>query len=200
MPVVSRNQLRSLCCALGVLLTVACASTTTKRAEILSDQAVVLDMPLVEQDEMYECGLVSVSALCDYWHLPLEVDERARLAKLARTQEGLSGGELCDALQRAGCETYLFQGTLDRTPTGLLHHVDAGRPLLVMISPETDKHHYVLFLGYDELQRNVIVLDPVRGRVIQPYESFQRSWSECERFTLLAMPESPDAVAQGVDS
>lgn len=178
-----------------MLLTTSCASTTTRRAEILSDQAVVLDMPVVEQDQMYECGLVSVSALCDYWHLPLTLPERERLAELARTREGLSGGELSDALTKAGCEVFLFQGTLDRSPTGLLRHVDAGRPLLVMISPAPEKHHYVLFLGYDEAQRNVIVLDPVRGRVIQPYESFDRSWSECERFTLLAMPASAESSA-----
>jgi ABC-type bacteriocin/lantibiotic exporter with double-glycine peptidase domain len=188
------NRIRSssgIASALFILLAMAaCAAPTPRRAQVLSKEAVVLDMPFVQQDEMYACGLVSLSALCSYWNKEIPASEREELARTAQDHEGLSGGEMCDALARLGFETFLFEGALDRSPTGLLAHVDAGRPVLVMISPEPGKHHYVLFLGYDEPQRDACLLDPVRGRVIVPYETFDRTWQACDRFALLALPKA----------
>lgn len=176
--------------ALVSLLAIAsCAAPASRRAEVLSKEAVVLDLPFVEQDEMYACGLVALSTLCSYWNTEIPASEREELSRSARDHQGLSGGEMCDALARLGFETFLFQGALDRSPTGLLAHVDAGRPLIVMISPEPGKRHYVLFLGYDEPQRDACLLDPVRGRVIVPYETFERTWQACDRFALLAVPK-----------
>jgi ABC-type bacteriocin/lantibiotic exporter with double-glycine peptidase domain len=175
------------------LAAVACASTTSRRAQMLSDEAVTLDLPFVPQDALHECGLVSISALCQYWNVAIPADERARLAQLAKREEGLSGGELQEALDGLGFETFLFPGTLDHAATGVFGQVDAGRPLLVMIAPEPGKRHYVLFLGYDEPERDVCLLDPVRGRVIVPYEAFERTWSGCDRFTLLAVPVNPSS-------
>src|SRR5439155_4903900 len=115
------HRTRSLCgssrtvSALGLLLAlIACAAPAQRRAEILSKEAVVLDMPFVEQDEMYACGLVSLSALCSYWNTEIPASERTELSWIARDRQGLSGGELCDALARLGFETVLFEGALAR--------------------------------------------------------------------------------------
>jgi len=82
----------------------------------------------------------------------------------------------------------------------LYQHVDAGRPLIVMTSPGGKTRHYVLFLGYDEPNRSVCLLDPIRGKVLEHDEIFERSWERCERFTLLALPkektETLDAETQ----
>lgn len=172
--------------ALALGLLAGCASTTPRAA--LSSEAKVLDLPFVEQDEMYACGLASIQVLCSYWNVDIAQEERVRLAQIADEKEGLSGGELRESLEGLGFETYLFHGSLGREPTGLFRHVDERRPPLVMLSPEPDKHHYVLVIGYDEPERNVCLLDPVRGRVLVPYEIFEKSWAGCERFTLLAVP------------
>jgi ABC-type bacteriocin/lantibiotic exporter with double-glycine peptidase domain len=171
--------------ALG-LMCAACASTTPR--PMLSTEAKVLDLPYVQQDEMYACGLVSITALCQYWNTPIPPAESAHLAQLARDREGLSGEELRTALSDLGFDTFLFRGELDHGTTGLLTHVDAHRPPLVMVSPEPGRRHYVLFVGYDEPQRNVCLLDPVRGRVLVPYETFEEAWRACSHFTLLAVP------------
>jgi len=139
---------------------------------------------------MYACGLVSVQVLCSYWNVDISQAERSRLAQVAQAEEGLSGGELRESLDRLGFETFLFHGTLDHGATGLFRHVDDRRPPLVMLMPATDTRHYVLVMGYDEPERNVCLLDPVRGRVLVPYEVFEKSWANCERFTLLAVPYS----------
>lgn len=167
-----------------------CSAPSTRAA--LSSEAKVLDLPFLEQDEMYACGLVSVQVLCSYWNVPIDPVERARLARIAQAEEGLSGGELRESLEQLGFETYLFHGELSHSATGLFRHVDERRPPLVMLSPEPESRHYVLVIGYDEPERNVCLLDPVRGRVIVPYETFETSWAGCERFTLLAVPRPHD--------
>jgi ABC-type bacteriocin/lantibiotic exporter with double-glycine peptidase domain len=157
---------------------------------MLSKEAKMLDLPLVEQDEMYACGLVSITALCRYWNVPIPPAESGRLAQIARANEGLSGGELRDALSELGFDTFIFRGELDHGTTGLFKHVDASRPPLVMVSPQADRRHYVLFVGYDEPQRMACLLDPVRGRVLVPYETFEQTWRSCNHFTLLAVPRA----------
>ncbi len=177
--------------ALVLCLSGGCATSPTTRAA-LSSEAKVLDLPFLEQDEMYACGLVSIQVLCSYWSVPIDPVERARLARIAQEEEGLSGGELRESLEQLGFETYLFHGELSHAATGLFRHVDERRPPLVMLTPEPESRHYVLVIGYDEPERNVCLLDPVRGRVIVPYETFEKSWAGCERFTLLAVPRPPD--------
>jgi ABC-type bacteriocin/lantibiotic exporter with double-glycine peptidase domain len=178
--------------ALALCLVAGCATTAPATRAAFSSEARVLDLPFLEQDEMYACGLVSVQVLCSYWNVPIDAAERARLAHIAETEEGITGGQLRESLEGLGFETYLFHGTLDHDATGLFRHVDERRPPLVMLTPEPERRHYVLVIGYDEPERNICLLDPVRGRVIVPYETFETSWAGCERFTLLAVPRPPD--------
>jgi ABC-type bacteriocin/lantibiotic exporter with double-glycine peptidase domain len=173
------------CVALSLGGAASC-QTTTRHPAPLSDSAVRLDLPLVRQDALYECGLASISALCQYWGVVIPPEERASLARTAAENEGLSGSELQAALDRVGMESYLFRGALDRSPTGLYRQVDAGRPPLVMLAADESQHHYGLVLGYDEERGNLIVLDPVKGEVLVPAAVFERNWARCERFTLLA--------------
>ncbi len=153
---------------------------------VLSDSAVRLELPLIRQDALYDCGLASISALCQYWGVEISAEERAALARTAADNAGLSGDELRSTLQRLGLEVFLFQGSLDRTPTGVLGQVDAGRPPLVMLSADGKVQHYELVLGYDEPRGQLILLDPMRGEVLVPSAIFERDWERCRRFTLLA--------------
>ena len=153
---------------------------------VLSDSAVRLELPLIRQDALYDCGLASISALCQYWGVEIPNEERAALARTAADNAGLSGDELRSTLQRLGLEVFLFQGSLDRTPTGVLGQIDAGRPPLVMLSSDGSVQHYELLLGYDEPRGQLILLDPMRGEVLVPLAIFERDWGRCRRFTLLA--------------
>jgi ABC-type bacteriocin/lantibiotic exporter with double-glycine peptidase domain len=164
---------------------VGCRATTVPTAP-LSESAVRLDLPLVRQDALYDCGLASISALCQYWGIAIPAEEREALARTAADNAGLSGDELRTALEQLGLEVYLFHGGLDRTATGLYGQVDAGRPPLVMLSADGTGHHYGLVLGYDEPRGNVIVLDPMKGEILVPVVVFDRNWARCQRFTLLA--------------
>lgn len=183
-------------CALGFLLLVgAGCQTTPLLATPMSESAVRLDLPLVRQDALYDCGLASISALCQYWRVEIPDEERGLLARTAEERAGLSGSEVGDALERLGLEVYLFKGSLDRTPIGLYGHVDAGRPPLVMVSNNGSDHHYELVLGYDESRSNLILLDPMKGEILVPVTVFDRNWARCQRFTLLACPREGPRLA-----
>jgi ABC-type bacteriocin/lantibiotic exporter with double-glycine peptidase domain len=161
---------------------------------MLSEEAVTLDLPLVRQDELHECGLSAISALCQYWNVSIPAEARIELAQRAAAEEGLSGAELRAALESFGMEVFLFRGTIDRTETGLYGHVDEGRPLVVMLSLGEAGNHYCLLLGYDEPRRMIALLDPARGEVLRSLDTFEKAWRDCDRFTLLALPESDETA------
>lgn len=181
---------------LGALLLSLGAISGCRQLELQSVQAspdaVLLAVPMIAQDELYECGLASVAALCAYHGVEVPAEERAALVRLAGEERGLSGGELRAALERLGLEVFLFPGTLDHQVSGLYHHVDRGRPLLVMISAGGDEHHYCLFTGYDPQHGNVYLLDPRRGRLVLPHDAFAASWARSGNFTLLCAPPPAD--------
>jgi len=186
----SRSLPGILVILLAPLLALGACRSANPEAPMLSESAVTLDLPLVRQDELHECGLSAIAALCQYWSREIPAELRADLAKRAKEEEGLSGGELRSALEAVGLETFLFRGTLDRSDTGLYKHVDAGRPLLVMFSIDEEHNHYGLVLGYDEPRKTLVLLDPARGEVLRRIEVFEKSWKDCNQFTLLAVPKS----------
>jgi len=183
------SALVALACVAG-----ACQSVAKPQAP-LSESAVRLDLPLVHQDALYDCGLASISALCQYWSVEVPAAQRVSLAQSAAAQSGLSGSELQAALEQLGFEVYLFEGTLDRAVTGLFGHVDAGRPPLVMLSSNGTAHHYGLVLGYDEPRGNLILLDPMKGELLVPLPAFERDWARCRHFTLLACRQQAPQTA-----
>jgi len=183
---------RRLTAALALLLAAGCASS---RYQTLSPSATVLPTPLVEQDQLHECGLAALSSLCGFYQVPIPDAERQQLAQLAAQEQGLTGAELRESLQRLGFDVWIFEGTFDRTPTGVLHHVEQGRPLMVMTC-EHDQNHFCLLIGHDPELGNVVLLDPRRGRVLLPDETFEQEWNAVRHFTLLAVPASTKGVAQ----
>jgi len=189
MPTVRAVMFRHVVVGVIALGSVGCAGAPVQR-QMLSDSATVLPTPLVEQGELNECGLAALSSLCDYYRVAIPEAERQELARLADEEQGLSGAELRTALQGLGFEVFVFEGTFDQSPTGVLNHIAQGRPLLVMMAHD-GANHYSLLIGHDPERGNVVLLDPRRGRVLLPDETFQSLWSAVRHFTLLAVPATP---------
>jgi len=121
--------------------------------------------------------------------------ERAELIQIAHDRRGLSGAELRDALEKLGMEVFIFPGALDHSQTGLYHHADEGRPLIVMRATKNKTNHYCLLLGYDEPLGNVFLLDPIQGRICTPAPVFEQEWQRTGCFTLLAVPARAESIA-----
>ncbi len=171
---------------LSLVLLAGCG-ITAYRPDRLSPNAVVLETPEVQQDELYECGLAAISALCGYYGIEIPSAQRAELAQLAAEKEGLSGKELRAALELNGLEVFLFEGRLKDGPTSLQDNILARRPLLVL-TEVGGSHHYSLVVGVDPDSGALVLLDPRLGRVIVQAADFERRWDLTQRFTLLAVP------------
>jgi ABC-type bacteriocin/lantibiotic exporter with double-glycine peptidase domain len=169
-----------------VVLSSGCGIAPYRPGDLSSD-AVVLEVPPLQQDDWYDCGLAAISALCAYHHVRIPDGQRTELAELASSEQGLSGDELRTALERNGMEVYLYEGQLQGGPTGLKENIHARRPVLVMLELWGRKH-YGLVVGIEPDARTLVVLDPALGLVVMEAADFERRWQPTRRFALLAVP------------
>jgi len=175
-------------------LAASCSSAPTVLYPV-SARAVMLEVPVIRQDQLYDCGMAAISALCAYYSVERSPEQSVELAAHAAASQGLSGGEVRAFLEAQGFEVLLFRGTLDRAETGALRQIDAGRPLLVMISFDNGTlFHYCLLVGYDPGLDTVHLLDPRRGLILLPTKKFEQLWQPAENFSLLALPPGAKAA------
>ena len=173
------------------LLLLAGCGIAPFRSQHMSSSAVVLQTPVVEQDEMYDCGLAAISALCGYYRVEIPESQRTELAQLARRHEGLSGTELREALERLGMEVYLFEGRIEEGPTSLRANLLARRPMLVLIDLG-GSHHYTLVVGFDPAADSLVMVDPTLGKIVMDTQAFENRWAATRHFSMLAVPRKGD--------
>jgi ABC-type bacteriocin/lantibiotic exporter with double-glycine peptidase domain len=174
------------------LLASGCAFLETGRPlreAKLSDKAVVLNVPVVMQDDVYDCGVAAVSMLLAYYGHPSDKAKAAPLREKAARDEGLSGGDLEDYLKAEGLDTALFAGELSRGLRGLYYHLDRGRPLIVAMNVSDAGNHFVLVTGYDEPNDWILIQDPQRGALVCVSGQFDYAWKRGSYFTMLATPK-----------
>jgi predicted double-glycine peptidase len=171
------------------LISLGCA--TNPGLKTLSDQAVLLDLPVVRQTSSNLCGEVALEMLTRYYNVLLTDQQETRLKNEANQKKGITGSTLKEVLEEQGYFVAVFSGTLDRKVSGLYRHLDLKRPLIVMIEGNgPDKNHYVLAVGYDEGTNVLVLLDPVRGQIAMPLINFRKVWKKVDNFTMLAVPKN----------
>jgi len=158
--------------------------------KLLSKNAVRLELPFEAQTATNLCGIASLDMLTNYYQLPLKTNELEGLEDEARSTDGISGDSMKLALEEAGYFVKVFPGTLDHQESGLYHHIDLKRPLIVMTG--TSPRHYCLAIGYDQDTAMIVLLDPALGQMAMPINSFMRDWKEANCFTLFAVPDQKD--------
>ena len=187
-----KNFLRRKYAVLLLALSLFSLDCATKSGlKTLSDQAVLLDLPLVRQTSPNLCGEVALEMLTRYYNVLLTDQQEARLKKEANQKAGIPGSSLKEVLEKQGYFVAVFSGTLDRKVSGLYRHLDLRRPLIVMIQGDgPDRNHYVLAVGYDEDTNAIVLLDPVRGEMVMPLINFRKVWKKVDNFTILAVPKN----------
>jgi ABC-type bacteriocin/lantibiotic exporter with double-glycine peptidase domain len=188
------RTLRLISCLLAATVA-GCAglSPTGSGLERLSKQAVRLDLPFEAQTAADLCGVASVDMLTTYYKKPLSPGALRGLSDEAKATGGVSGASMKAALEEAGYFVAVFSGTLDQQESGLYHHLDLKRPLLLMTG--SSPRHYWVAVGYDPQTSLLILLDPASGPLAMPVKDFAKDWQDAKNFTLLALPEPPAAAA-----
>ncbi len=161
------------------------------RAGLLAEGAVVLPVPFVRQEHKLSCGWSAASMLFRYYDQPIGEDDRERLLREPESDDGVTGRALKELLERNGFRACIFAGgPLDEEgPRGVSYHLRRGWPLVVMLSPEGSRRHYVVVSGLDARTGLVVMVDPVRGDVVCRWRVFEKLWERGNHFTLLAVPE-----------
>ncbi len=154
----------------------------------LSQRAVVLAVPVVLQDDQYDCGVSALSMVLAYYGHPSDKSKSAEMRAKAGQDQGLTGADLERYLKSEGLETALFKGDLTQGIHGLYYHLDRGRPLVVAMNLSEEDNHFVLITGYDPQNDWILLQDPQRGALVCGSGQFEYAWKRAKYFTLLATP------------
>ncbi len=147
--------------------------------------AEMLNVPHHAQEMRTDCGLRTVDMFTDYWNCPLPVAARSTLVAEVEP-DGVRASTVVNALREGGYEAYLLRGTWEPGPTGIQHHLERGRPMLVQI--RQDPRHWVLVVGRDPERDEIILADPVRGRVAVGRDRFASEWQQAHNLLIVASP------------
>ncbi len=155
---------------------------------------VVLHVPLVRQQERYDCGFAAATMLALYYKRPFGDADAERLRLAAASDEKVSGRLLAEVLEANGFHARVFAGDLldTDTPAGIAYHLDRGRPLVVMVSPKGDLCHFMVVSGLNVSKDLVYFEDPDKGKVACRGRAFRKMWERAGSFTLLAVPVVPE--------
>ncbi len=155
-----------------------------------------LDVPFVKQ-EKDGCGAASIAMVMQYWqqqqgqaaNLDSDAIQIQHLLYSAKAH-GIYAADMERYFREKGFRTFTIRGEWE----DLRQHLDKGRPLIVALKPVGGgiSLHYVVVTGLDQEQGVVMVNDPAQRKLLKQDRSvFEQEWSAAERWTLLAVPQTP---------
>lgn len=173
----------------GTLLLVSCA------AAAMGASGLWLDVPYVHQ-EKDGCGSASLAMVLRYWQAR-NVSIREDRANPARIQRelyaakphGIYSSDMERYLRESGFETFAFRGEW----SDFRSNMALGRPLITGLKPKGAPAHYVVIVGLDPQDSEVLVNDPERGKLLHaPRAEFEKLWQGTGNWTLLAVPNQSE--------
>lgn len=159
------------------------------RPELAANGGIVLDVPLVRQEDGRTCGFAAATMLSRYYRAPIAEDDCERL-RVAASEERVSGRLLQEVLERNGFRVCVFAGALldEDSPLSIAYHLKKGLPPVVMVSPRGRRDHYMVVSGLNAAKDLVFFEDPDKGKVACRGRAFRKMWERSNFFTLLAVP------------
>jgi ABC-type bacteriocin/lantibiotic exporter with double-glycine peptidase domain len=177
---------RVLCLALFL---VSCA------AAALGASGLWLDVPYIHQ-ERDGCGSASLAMVLRYWQakhvaIPEHRADPARIQRelYAAKPRGIYSYDMERYLRESGFEVFAFRCQWN----DLRSHLAKGRPLIAGLKPKGSSAHYLVIVGLDPGDSEVLVNDPERGKLLHtPRAEFEKQWQGTGNWTLLAVPHQPE--------
>lgn len=153
-----------------------------------------LDVPYVHQ-EKDGCGSASLSMVLQYWRAKdFSVPEkRTDVAVIQRqlyaaSDHGIYASAMESYLRDSGFQVFALQGRW----SDLREQLGKGRPLIAGLKPRLSPAHYVVVVGVGPDDRDVLLNDPERGKLVRMERSeFEKAWRGTQDWTLLAVPQKP---------
>ncbi|WNL37591.1 PA2778 family cysteine peptidase [Halomonas sp. PAMB 3232] len=177
-------------CARHPVLLESTYRTITPRVELT-------DVPFFAQRE-YQCGPASLAMVLNHQGESVALETLIREVYLPG-REGSLQPEMLASVRRHDLIPYVIRPTLD----ALLHHLNAGEPVVVMQNlalPVYPLWHYAVAIGFDLANERLLLRSGEIERHALAFSRFDATWARSERwgFVVKAPGELPvDVSARG---
>jgi len=159
-----------------------CSQGTHGCADIHQGQPAVLSVPFVQQQSAGECGAACLAQVIGYWTHDRTFP--AAVMEPSCPEGGCTGKQLTERARSRGFDALIFQGTLET----LFNHLQAARPVIVMLGEEGTRHYSVV-CGHSISEGAVVLQDPLRGCLSVDDDLFFEAWKASYFFTLVVTPQ-----------
>lgn len=155
------------------------------------DFHIINGMTLPKSETQGDCAAEALSALYSFYGKPASPEE-IRNGFIQKSGKGTPSIELLLSVRKAGFDAHQEAGTME----SLNAHIDAGRPVIVMLEINTlaadkmpaiagqDVFHFFVISGYSE-KRKCVVIEWYDGRKAIEYDMLMKAWSKAGYFMLV---------------
>ena len=150
-----------------------------------ADRKVLEDVPFYPQ-ERYQCGPASLAMMLNSQGLQTDPDVLKELVYIPG-REGTLQVEMVAAARAHGMLVYPLDGELE----SLLEEVSSGNPVLVMQNLRFDwwpQWHFAVVIGYDAMERDLILHTDTRKREPIDLEVFSNTWGRAGNWAVTILP------------
>ena len=186
----SCTVLFSLIALLAAVWFTGCAGRdfSTLRSDIEERGHYIAGVPFFRQDEN-ACGPAALASVLSFRGHQVAVDEIKARVYLPELR-GTLPMDMERFLHEAGFRTISSAGTLDELKTRVRDNV----PVICLLDLGFSlfhQPHYVVVIGFDDVNRALVAHDGVDANTVIGYEKFTKEWGRAGYWMLVALPGTP---------
>jgi ABC-type bacteriocin/lantibiotic exporter with double-glycine peptidase domain len=151
----------------------------------------IADVPFYQQGED-SCGPAALASIASFWGQQVNV-EQIKAGVYLPELRGTLPMDMERFMREAGFRTFSSSGTLD----DLKARVRKNVPVICLLDLGFSVYrrpHYVTVIGFDDVNRVLIIHDGVTENKVIGYESFLKEWERAGNWMLVAVPVPPPGV------
>ena len=148
----------------------------------------IADVPFYRQEED-ACGPAALASVALFWGEPVDVKEiRARV--YLPELRGTLPMDMERYLRESGFQASSSSGTLDELKARIRGNV----PVICLLDLGFSLYrrpHYVIAIGFDDVNSVFIVHDGIEENAVVRYKQFVKAWGRAGNWMLVALPGTP---------
>jgi hypothetical protein len=197
------KRARLVACALFLLAYLGGCATSPQTRLLLDNppdippRVELTEVPFFPQQQ-YHCGPSSLASVINYRGTPVEPDQIAQMIYVP----GLKGS-LQVEVEAATRQFDMLPVQLDGKLESLMRELAAGNPVFVLQNLGLDSvpvWHYEVVVGYDFVERIVVLRSGVNARVLRSFALFEKTWQRADHWALVVVPVDSIPVTAGADA
>ncbi len=143
-------------------------------------------VPFYRQNED-TCGPAALAGVLAYWDKPVSLDEITTAIFVPKLR-GTLPMDMEQYARSAGFETASSAGTLDEVKSSLRRNL----PVICLLDLGIGLYrrpHYIIAVGFDDVNAVLIEHDGLRETSVMTYDAFSRAWKRAGQWMLVIQPK-----------